>query len=314
MRRGHRHVTLLGLIQAAAVLTVVFSFVTGFDIPHRNVELFSHFRLQYFVASVLLLLAFAILRNPVYSIALLVTAIFNASFVLPWYFGDAARAPGTQIKLMHANVYHSNKGYQRFIDLVREEDPDMIFVQEFTAEWVNNTASLSQDYPHAYFESRRGRSGVAMYSKLPLESVGHIDSPPLNYATIITKASVDGVPLTLITTHPTIPIGRESYAARNLQLQSVAEIVSQTAGNVVLLGDFNASLWCAHYRKLESTSGLTSARKGFGILPSWPVYLPFAMIPIDHVLVSDGISVIDLRTGKRIGSDHLPLFVTISMN
>lgn len=302
----------VGLLQVVALVTIIFSFITGIDIPHRNVDLFSQFRLQYFVVSVLLVFLFAALRNPIFAGALLVTAIFNASFVIPWYFHDAPIGTGTPLKLLQTNVLSSNTDYHRLIDLVREVNPDMIFLQEVTQEWVHGTKSLLQDYPYAYSEPRSGNFGIAMFSKTALESLTHIDSPPLGHPTIVATALLNGETLTLISTHPTIPIGRSLYESRNEHLRSVAELVAKTSGNVVLLGDLNASIWDRQYRKLVAATGLSNARKGAGILPTWPTYLPFAMIPIDHVMVSEGLGVVDARVGKRIGSDHLPLIVTVS--
>ena len=70
MRGDKRKVSFIGLLQSAAVVTVVFSFLTGFDIRHHEIELFSHFRLQYFVVSVLLLILFTWLRHYGYAGAL----------------------------------------------------------------------------------------------------------------------------------------------------------------------------------------------------------------------------------------------------
>ena len=308
-----KRVTLIGLLQAAAIVTILFSIVTSFDFVHRYIELYSHFRLQYFAASLLLLIVFIVLRSPMYAVLLLVTTVFNASYVLPWYFGATRVESDNTIKLLHANVYAGNDQYERLFELIEAEQPDVIFLQEVSPQWRDATLRLHGDYPHNYVEAREGSFGIAMYSRVALDSVEHADSPPLGYPTIVATMTVNNEALTLINTHPTIPMSRLQYEARNEQLRSIAALVNQAAGAVVLTGDLNASVWSSNYRKLEASTGLRNTRRGFGILPTWPTFLPFAMIPIDHALVSGGIGVVETRTGARIGSDHLPLIVEIAV-
>ena len=306
-------VPLIGLLQAAAVVTILFSVVTSFDFVHRYIELYSHFRPQYFAASLLLLIVFTVSRSPVYAILLLVTTAFNASYVLPWYFGVTRVESDNTIKLLHANVYATNDQYERLFKLIEKERPDVIFLQEVTQKWRDATLRLRGAYPHNYVEAREGSFGIAMFSRLALDSIAHVDSPPLDYPTIVATMTVNNQALTLINTHPTIPMSRLQYEARNEQLGSIAALANRAAGAVVLTGDLNASVWSRNYRKLEASTGLRNTRRGFGILPTWPTFLPFAMIPIDHALVSDSIGVVDTRTGARIGSDHLPLIVEIAV-
>lgn len=308
-----RRVTFIGLLQAAAVITIVFSVVTSFDFAHRNIELFSHFRLQYLVASLALLAVFAVLRKPVYSVPLFIITVLNASYVLPWYLDKAPAEGKTIIKILNANVHSSNNEYRDLFDLVGEEQPDVIFLQEFSPAWRDATQSLKNDYPFNYAEPREGNFGIAMFSRIPLDSVTHIDSPPLGYPTIIATVTVNEESLTLIDTHPMIPITRSQYDARNEQLDSLVELTGRATGAVALIGDLNISIWCRRYRMLEERTGLRNARRGFGIVPTWPTFVPFAMIPIDHALVSDDIGVVEIRTGRRIGSDHLPLVITITI-
>ena len=309
---------MVGILQAMAVITILLSLVTAIDIQHRTIELFCHFRLQYFAAAFLLALIFALLKIWPYTAALSVIAIVNAGFLLPWYVGERSNnvgdtATSEPLRLFHANVYSGNNRHARFIDAVNEEDPDVIFVQEITPAWTAALQVLQQDYPHAYTVPRAGNFGIAVYSRIPFASVTHVDSPPLGFPTIIAGIEHGGKNVTLISSHPTIPLGRELFNARNEQLDSLADLAARQQGNVVLLGDFNMSLWGGRYRKLVESSGLRNARKGFGLLPTWPTNLPIAMIPSDHVLVSDGIAVRDIKTGRRFGSDHLPLVVTLSL-
>tara|TARA_R110002096_G_scaffold101547_4_gene224556 strand:- start:9650 stop:10573 length:924 start_codon:yes stop_codon:yes gene_type:complete len=307
-------VSLLGLLQALAVVTIVLSIVTLLDVPHRNIELFSHFRLQYFVAAALLTIAFVVLKSAPYAAALGLMTIINGSLVVPWYLPvkDGPSATG-ELKLIHANVYSRNKKYEKVAALVDRENPDLVFLQEVTEDWATAMQGLLPDYPYSYTQARTGNFGIAVFSKMPFDSITHIDSPPLGYPTIIASVRLGESSTTIISSHPTIPLGRHLNDARNEHIRDIAERVRTTPGNIVLLGDFNESMWGPRYRGLVDTTGLKAARRGFGVVPTWPTFFPIAMIPIDHVFVSPDIGIAEFRSGHRIGSDHLPLIVTLSL-
>jgi endonuclease/exonuclease/phosphatase (EEP) superfamily protein YafD len=311
---------MLGLLQAAAIVTIVFSVITSLGLNDYRIELFAHFRLQYLVVSILLLLAFGALRSVPYTLLLLATAGFNAYFIVPWYTGGnvaaaiRADAERPQLKLLHANVLSSNAAYDRLIALLDVERPDVVFLQEVTPAWVSGLQRIEADYPYRYLEPLTGNFGIALYSRLPLVSATHVSSPPLGHPTIVTTLEFDGELLTLVSSHPTIPVRAALREARDEQINSLAELADALDGNVVLSGDFNTTLWERVYRQLEQRTGLRNVRRGVGLLPTWPTFLPIAMIPIDHVLVSERVHVVAARTGARIGSDHLPLVVTLSLD
>ncbi|MGI9236917.1 MAG: endonuclease/exonuclease/phosphatase family protein, partial [Woeseiaceae bacterium] len=295
------------------IVTVAFSFVTSLpSLPHY-VELFSHFRLQYLTVCLLLLLVFAAVRNTTYGVLLLVALVLNASYVVPWYIGDSTAESAEAIKLIHVNVHARNEQHERLIELIQAEQPDIIFVQEVSPAWLASTLPLRTDYPFSYAEPRHDNFGIAMFSRLPLDSVTHVDSPPLQYPTLIATLSVAGESLTLINTHPTIPLTRSGFEARNEHLKSVSEIAKSVSGAIILTGDLNTSMWSPTYRSFEASTGLSNSCRGVGILPTWPTFMPFAMIPIDHALVSDEIRVHETRRGMDVGSDHRPLIIRFTL-
>jgi endonuclease/exonuclease/phosphatase (EEP) superfamily protein YafD len=306
-------VTLRGLLQAGALVTLVFSLGTLLSIDHFAGQLFTHFRLQYTVIAFLLCVAFLVMREGWYAIALLVAAAVNASLVVPWY-GDGSPDTGTiELKLLTANVRASNGEHEKLFDLVAEEQPDLIILQEVSPEWAKSLQRLVADYRHRIVEPRDGSFGIALLSRHPLLSAVSVDSAPLTLPTLIVTVSAAGRELSIVGTHPMIPVGQSNYEARNAQLEQLGKLLQKTPNPRILVGDLNVTMWDMHYRRLENRTWMRNARKGFGVVPTWPTFLPFAMIPIDHVLVSEDIGVIDLYAGRRIGSDHLPLIVTLTL-
>lgn len=306
-------VTLRGLMQAATILTVLFSVLTIIPADHAALQLFTHFRLQYLIASLVLLVILGSLHEPRYAIALFFTAILNAVQVVPWYSDEPIDHGGEQYKVILANVHSSNSEYDKLFDLIATEEPDVLVLLEVSPRWAHELKRLDTDYPDSVVEAREGNFGIALYSKLPMVSAAAIESAPLEYPTIVADIGFGDSTVRVVGTHPMIPLGQDFYEARNAQLSSIARLLQRADGPRILAGDLNLTMWDVNYASFESRTWLRNVRQGFGVLPTWPTFLPVAMIPIDHVLVSEEFGVRGVRTGPRIGSDHLPLVVTITL-
>ena len=304
---------LLRVFQVGAVTTAAFSLLTLLDEWHRLLELFSHFRVQYCAVAVVLAAIFLIFRERNWLLGMLAIAAVNAAFVVPWYFPprQAVIDNASSLTILHANVYGGNDDYPRFIELLAAEQPDIFFVQELSAGLQNALRAVHANYPYHQAVIRDDYFGIAVYSRLPLDQVTIHESPPLSLPSLVVALRLPSGPVTLLSTHPSNPIGRGLASARNQQLHDIGVLANSLPAPLVLIGDLNISIWAHHYRQLVEQTGLRNARQGFGILPSWPAQLPFARIPIDQCLVSPGIEVVEIRTGPAFGSDHLPLMVTL---
>lgn len=306
-------VGITGLLQSAAVITAVCSLATLVPVDYFAVQLFAHFKLQYLVASALLLIVFAALRQPRYALAMLVATALNVHYVLPWYLDKPGTGGNDQLKLAMANVLASNGQHEQLFEFVEAEQPDVIVLLEVSLLWEKPLRELGETYPYNLVEPRDHPFGIALFSRRPLTSVASINTEPLDHPTILATLDIAGRAITLVGTHPMIPLGARNYEARNAQLDHVATLMQRTGGPRILVGDLNATMWDANYEALENRTWLRNVRRGFGIVPTWPTFLLPAMIPIDHVLVSEEFGVLDVHAGALIGSDHLPLVVTLSM-
>lgn len=303
--------TLRGLLQAAGVLTVLFSVATLLPVEHFAVQLFTHFRLQYLGAALALVVAFTLLREPRYALAMALVSALNASAVLPWYLDKPAAGDGAELRVLVANILSDNDEHEELLALIEAEQPDLVCLMEVSPRWAESLRRLDAKYPHRIVEPRAGNFGIAMYTKHAVVAAAVIDSAPLDLPTIVATLDISGRAVQVVATHPTIPLGKANYEARNMQLDGIARLLQEGHGPRILVGDLNATMWDMKYRSLENRTWLRNVRRGFGVRPSWPMFLPIALIPIDHILVSDDFGVRDVRTGPRIGSDHLPLVATL---
>src|SRR5690606_24987140 len=80
-------------------------------------------------------------------VLLLINALPVVSLYLPASTPPASDSPG-QVKLMLANVHSQNRTPELFVEMVRQQLPDVIAILELHPSWVEPLEAIHTRYPH----------------------------------------------------------------------------------------------------------------------------------------------------------------------
>jgi len=238
-----------------------------------------------------------------------------------WLGPSAARttsegAPFTTLRLLQANVLFSNRDYELLLELAERESPDIVVLEKITEDWFRAIAPLWESYAYKARSSTNDHVSIVLLSRVEMTDVAPAALGETPSETLIAMLHPPGCPaVRVLAAHPRPPISRRAARWRASEIRGIAKRIAQErAGGepMIVAGDFNATPWSPLYREVRDAGGLVSARDGFGVLPTWPAFLPAPLrIPIDQVFLTEPIEVVNCRVGEAIGSDHLPLLVDL---
>jgi endonuclease/exonuclease/phosphatase (EEP) superfamily protein YafD len=281
-------------------------------------DLFSHFRLTYATALGAGLILALLLRQRKLAIAWAVGLSINLAVIVPLFL-----SPGTQggenisasdLRVQMINVLRDNERKPAAIDAIRKADADIVVAVEVDDAWLAALKQgLADRWPHSIAEPRGDAFGIAMFSKQPLDSAAIFESPGSYGTSIRSVLSTGGTSLTIYGTHPFPPVTPFNQQNWLTHMDDLARRVAAEQGPVIVIGDYNTTPWSANYRRFRDASGLIDSLQGFGPQASWPVFVPYAGLPIDHVMVSPGIVTRNRRVGPFVGSDHFPVTVDLAI-
>ncbi len=277
-------------------------------------ELFTHFRAQGAVGGLLLALAFGLLRAPKRAAVSGALAVGHVLAVAPAYVPEAPVPEGLpRFRLVSANVLTENDAHDAFLSFLRAESPDVFMVVEVGQGWATALETLADAYPLRRFVPQEDNFGVAVLARDPRATAEIVWCGPAGVPSARVRLPVGEGFVSLLMTHPIPPIGRGAAADRDAQLLDCGRALGTAGGPRVFAGDFNATPWSPIFADLRAATGLLDSRAGFGLQASWMVGFPPFAIPIDHVLHSPDLAVIDRRVGPEIGSDHRPIVTDFAL-
>lgn len=304
------------LIQFTCITIFLLTIATFFS-RYIYLELSTHFRPQYLLASIFCIVLLCILKDWKWIIPCVLCVVANGMYIFPYYFSETYKVkdvPTINLRLTLANIEAKNENREKLLESINSANPDILVLQEVTEGWWRKIQILNQSYPYVKSLPRSGGSGLAIFSRFPIEQADVLQLDSSTHPAIFCKINLDGTILSLLTIHPPIPFGQNKFANRNQQFAESASIMKSAQNPKVMIGDFNSTMWSPYFTDLVENSGLHDVRKGRGIYPSWHSFLPRSMrIPIDHCLIGDGIEVGNIELGDYTGSDHYPLIVDLKI-
>lgn len=277
-------------------------------------SLFSHFRVQYALAASGLALIWLIIQNKKIALFTGCFAAINLALIIPLYFKPTMSSDnGQAIRVFFANVHTANPHHEIVRDLIIESDPGIIVLLEVNQNWLDDLDLMDSGFTYSVTQPREDNFGIALFSRFSLSDSGIVELGRYQLPSVYAQMQSNDEVITIIATHPPPPSHRTGAEARNQQIAEVAQYVIGFDTEVILFGDLNLSSWSPYFTDLIMVTGLRDSRLGFGVQPTWPTGNMLLQIPLDHVLVSPKITVLERYTGPYIGSDHLPVILEISV-
>lgn len=287
---------------------------------HPGLDLLGQFKFQFSLALCLPLLLMALMRRWRFVFVLCLLQMINGAEIGAWYLpssesqAHASLSSGRSLKVFQANVLNTNSDVSALARQIINEQPDLVVLLEFHPQHLTMMNGLGRAYPYRFAPENQQYFGLGLWSKYPLNKthlrfLGQAELPTLE-----TTLEIETQELRLLVTHLDSPV-RVPALRRNRQLRALGKHLQELRQPLLVMGDLNVSMWSPHYKDFERISGQRNGRKGFGILPTWPTFLPpLAQIPIDHCLISPDLQMQEMRTGKAVGSDHLPLIFRLQLS
>ena len=325
---GLLRIVLLAVTAVLALGTVLpvirkpYWWIRSFDFPRLQMAVLA-------LGTLAALAAVSHVRGPepvdAWAIAALAAAVaFQTARILPytpaWRVQTLrAEAPdrARSLRLVVSNVLMTNRDGARWLQMVRDEDPDVVAAVETDAWWAETAGALRESHPHAVLLPQDDTYGMCVFSRLPIveHEVMHLVEPEVP-SLFMTLRLPSGEPLQLVVLHPRPPrpdVGQDS-TLRDAELVLAARRVARMGPPVVVCGDLNDVAWSATTTLFQRIAGVLDPRVGRGFFSTFHANSRLLRYPLDHVFHTPDLALVRLARLGHVGSDHFPMAIELALS
>lgn len=204
------------------------------------------------------------------------------------------------INVAFFNKHYLNKNWQAMSHAIEADNPDIIGFAEITKDDITNIKAL-QNYQYHHIQDNYYDTYLGIFSKYPIT---HQKLPQPVTHTMSVETIVANIPHRIVVLHVTAPISPYHLTERNQQLTNIKNYLQTTEKeNIIIMGDFNLSPWSPMYHTFtQALPHLQNTARGNGPTFTWGIG-PIRT-HIDHIFVSQNLSISSFEVLGNYGSDH----------
>jgi endonuclease/exonuclease/phosphatase (EEP) superfamily protein YafD len=238
------------------------------------------------------------------ALALLVSGVADVD----WRAVGPVRTDAVRLDIVHFNMLVSNPNGAAIAAWLEAEAPDVAILLEANRMYPY-LGRLALTFPYRLACDDK-QCDLLVLARYPLAEGTLTDLPAAPGRLAAGRLTKDGVTVTIAAAHWSKSffgdLRRDQATATRRIVQSL-----RRGGPVVLTGDFNATHWEPEMKRFSDWLGLGHPARW---VPTWPRRLGPAGFPIDHVLVSQEVTVESVATiPARLGSNHRGLRVGLAI-
>jgi len=225
-----------------------------------------------------------------------------------------------EFRIVQFNAFKANQSPAASAEWVLSQKPDVVVLEEGALEGAKVRDLLAPTLP--WITDCLGADGhrcstMILSAKPPIDSGGLADGDPENrraLSAVWAKFEGKKGAFTVVGAHMRRPW---PYDDQSADLERLGAFVKKLNSPLtVVAGDFNQTPWTFSEKRLRDAMGLRLATSGFRTWPALPLPLPgrpvVPLLAIDHVYVGRGWTITSIAQGPPIGSDHLPVVVSLT--
>lgn len=211
-----------------------------------------------------------------------------------------------EMRVASFNTLYVNENVEAVKSEIIRLDADVVTLLEMGPKKRRILAELKDRYPYQADCYQIDYCNLVILSKFPvIESDAKALWEGAPY--IRARLGPEAGGLTVFGVHTIrFPHSRAQFRQANV----ISQLIENTPGRKLVMGDFNATPFSRIVEVIESRANLRRLTS----LPSWPSHLGLPQISIDHIFVSPGIVPIESeKIGEPAGSDHFPITMKIAV-